>query len=154
MEHAFRGPWKIRERLGSIDPAMIAGADPDDFVALATTPPAIHRYGRAMALRIQELARLIVDEYEGDASQIWETAESGPELLRRVRSLPGFGDQKSRIFVALLAKRVGARPPGWETAAGDYALPGYRSVADVYDAQSLQQVRAYKKAAKAAAKAT
>ncbi|WP_199423870.1 HhH-GPD-type base excision DNA repair protein [Actinotalea solisilvae] len=153
MEHAFRGPWKIAQRLGTLDPGVIAGTDPEEFVALATTPPAIHRYGRAMAGRVQELARVVVDTYDGDASRLWTTAASGGELLRRVKALPGFGEQKAKIFVALLAKQRGVRPDGWETTAGDYALPGHRSVADVTGPDELQSVRAYKKAAKAAAKA-
>lgn len=153
MEHAFRGPWKIKERFGTLDPSDIAHADPDAFVAMATQPPAIHRYGRAMAARVQELARVVVDSYDGDAARIWTTAASGADLLGRVKALPGFGDQKARIFVALLAKQLGVRPDGWESAAGDYALPGHRSVADVTSPETLQQVRDYKKAKKAAAKA-
>ncbi|MBX9245733.1 Fe-S cluster assembly protein HesB [Actinotalea ferrariae] len=153
MEHAFRGPWKILERFGTLDPAAIADADPDAFVAMATTPPAIHRYGRAMAARVQELARLVVDEYDGDAARIWTTATSSAELFRRVKALPGFGEQKAKIFVALLAKQLDVRLEGWEALVGDYALEGYRSVADVTDPDSLQRVRATKKAAKAAAKA-
>ena len=154
MEHAFRGPWKILERFGTLDAAAIAGADPEAFITMATTPPAIHRYGRAMAGRVQELARVVVNEYDGDASRIWTTASSGAELLQRVKALPGFGEQKAKIFVALLAKQLAVRPDGWEAVVGDYALPGYRSVADVTDPESLQRVRAYKKDQKAAAKAT
>ena len=154
MEHAFRGPWKILERFGTLDAAAIAGADPEAFITMATTPPAIHRYGRAMAGRVQELARVVVNEYDGAASRIWTTASSGAELLQRVKALPGFGEQKAKIFVALLAKQLAVRPDGWEAVVGDYALPGYRSVADVTDPESLQRVRAYKKDQKAAAKAT
>ncbi|WP_125775078.1 HhH-GPD-type base excision DNA repair protein [Antribacter gilvus] len=153
MEHAFRGPWKVVERFGTFDPAAIADADPEDFVALATTPPAIHRYGRAMAARLQELARVVVDEYDGDASRIWTEATSGADLLKRVKALPGFGEQKAKIFVALVAKQLGVRPDGWEKVAGDYALEGYRSVADVTSPETLQKVRDFKKAKKAAAKA-
>lgn len=153
MEHAFRGPWKIVQRFGTLDPEAIAGADPDDFVTMAVEPPAIHRYGRAMAGRVQELARVVVEEYDGDASQLWTTAASGADLLARVKALPGFGEQKARIFVALLAKQLGVRPDGWEAAAGDYALPGYRSVADVTSPESLREVRETKKAKRAAAAA-
>lgn len=152
MEHAFRGPWKIVERFGTFDPVAIADADPEEFTALATTPPAIHRYGRAMAARLQELARVVVDEYGGDASRIWTEATSGADLVKRVRALPGFGEQKAKIFVALVAKRLGVTPDGWEKAAGDYALEGYRSVADVTSPETLQKVRDFKKAKKAAAK--
>ncbi|WP_307865080.1 HhH-GPD-type base excision DNA repair protein [Myceligenerans salitolerans] len=153
MEHAFRGPWKIKSRLGSIDPAVIAETDPDRFVELATTPPAIHRYGRSMAGRVQDLARHVVEEYDGDATRIWSEATSGEDLFARVRALPGYGDQKTKVFVALLAKQMGIRPEGWEQAAGDYALDGYRSVADVTSPETLQKVRDFKKAKKAAAEA-
>ncbi len=153
MEHAFRGPWKIKSRLGSIDPAVIAATDPAEFVALATTPPAIHRYGRAMAGRVQELAHVIVDQYDGDTTRLWSEAKDGADLLRRLKALPGFGEQKAKIFVAFLAKHLDVRPDGWEQAAGDYALEGYRSVADVTSPETLQKVRDFKKAKKAAAKA-
>jgi uncharacterized HhH-GPD family protein len=153
MEHAFRGPWKVLERFGSFDAAAIATADPEAFAALCAQPPAIHRFPGSMAQRLQETARIVVDQYAGDASTIWTTASSGAELLRRVEALPGFGKQKARIFVALLAKQLGVRPDGWEKSVGDYGLDGYRSVADVVDTASLQKVRDYKKAHKAAAKA-
>ena len=153
MEHAFRGPHKVLTRFGTIEPAAIAAADPEEFAAMASTPPAIHRYGRSMAGRLQELARLVEEEYGGHAERLWTEAESGAELLRRVQALPGFGKQKAQIFVALLAKQVGVRPEGWEQAAGAYAEDGFRSVADVTDPASLQKVRNHKKAAKAAAKA-
>jgi uncharacterized HhH-GPD family protein len=106
-----------------------------------------------MAARLQELARIIVDEYDGDASRIWTDASDGKDLLKRVQALPGFGKQKSQIFVALLAKQLGVRPEGWEQAVGAYAEDGYRSVADVVDGASLQKVREHKKEMKAAAKA-
>ena len=154
MEHAFRGPAKILDRFGTLDPATIAAADPEEFAAMASTPPAIHRYGRSMAGRVQELARIVVDTYGGDASRLWTEARDGKDLLKRVMSLPGFGKQKSQIFVALLAKQLGVRPEGWEAVVGDYALEGHRSVADVVDADSLQKVRDFKKAEKANARAS
>lgn len=154
MEHASRGPWKIKSRLGSIDPAVIAATDPDRFVELATSPPAIHRYGRSMAGRVQELARYVVQEYDGDATRIWTEATSGADLFTRIKTLPGYGEQKTKVFIALLAKRLNVRPDGWEQAAGDYALDGYRSVADVTSPGTLQKVRDFKKAKKAAAKTT
>jgi uncharacterized HhH-GPD family protein len=153
MEHAFRGPWKVLSRFGTLDPATIAAADPEPFAALCSTPPAIHRFPGSMAARLQELARTVVDEYDGQAARLWSEATSGSDLLKRVMALPGFGRQKAQIFVALLAKQVGVRPEGWEEAAGDYALEGYRSVADVVDADSLQKVREFKQQKKAAAKA-
>jgi uncharacterized HhH-GPD family protein len=154
MERAFAGPAKILDRFGSIDPGAIAAADPEEFAALCSTPPAIHRFPGSMAARVQELARHVVDEYDGDAARLWQEAGSGKELMRRLGALPGFGKQKSQIFVALLAKQLEVRPDGWEQAAGDYSETGsYRSVADVVDATSLERVRAFKKEKKAAAKA-
>lgn len=149
MEHAFRGPAKVLERLGSVEPRAIAEADPDEFAALAATPPAIHRFPGSMAARLQELARIVEETYDGDASRLWTEARDGKDLLKRVMALPGFGKQKAQIFVALLAKRLDVRPEGWEAVVGDYALDGHRSVADVVDADSLQKVRDFKKAAKA-----
>ncbi|WP_211220918.1 HhH-GPD-type base excision DNA repair protein [Nocardioides insulae] len=153
MEHAFRGPAKVAERFGSFDPAEIAAANPEEFAALCAQTPAIHRFPGSMAARLQELAALVLREYGGDASRLWTEASTGRDLLRRVQALPGFGQQKARIFVALLAKQLGVRPPGWEQVVGDYALEGYRSVADVVDGASLQKVRDHKKEMKAAAKA-
>jgi uncharacterized HhH-GPD family protein len=153
MEHAFRGPWKVYERFGSLDPATIAAADPEAFAALCSQPPAIHRCPGSLAARLQELARIVETEYDGDASRLWTEAATGAELLKRVQALPGFGKQKAQIFVALVAKQVGVRPPGWEKAVGGYAEAGYRSVADVVDEESLQKVRDHKKALKAQAKA-
>ena len=153
MEHAFRGPAKVLERFGSFTPADVAAADPEEFTALCTTPPAVHRFPGSMAARLQELARLIEENYDGHAERIWTEAADGSDLNKRLLALPGFGAQKARIFVALLAKQVGVRPAGWEKVAGDYAEDGYRSVADVVDPASLQKVRDYKKEKKAAAKA-
>ena len=154
MEHAFAGPSKILARFGSLDPGRIATADPDAFADLCATPPAIHRYGRSMARRVQALAALVGESYGGDAAAIWTTAGSAAELVSRLKALPGFGDQKARIFAALLGKQLGVRPDGWREAIGPYAEEGsYRSVADVVDAESLQKVRSFKKEQKAAAKA-
>lgn len=153
MERAFAGPAKVLDRFGTLDPAAIAAADPEVFSELCRRPPAIHRYGGSMATRLQELARAVVEKYDGDVTRLWNEAADGKELLKRVQDLPGFGEQKAQIFVALLAKQLGVRPDGWEQAAGDYALEGYRSVADVVDGSSLQKVREYKQAKKAASKA-
>ena len=154
MEHAFRGPAKIVARFGTLDPAAIAEADPEAFAELCSTPPAIHRYGRSMAGRVQALARVVLDEYDGDASRIWTTTEDPAVLLARLRALPGYGEQKAKIFAALLGKQLGVRPDGWREAIGPYAEEGsFRSVADVVDAESLGKVRDFKKQAKAAAKA-
>ncbi len=153
MEQAFRGPAKVLDRFGSLDPAAIAAADPEEFTALCSTPPAIHRFPGSMAQRLQTLAAIVEERYGGHTERLWTEASSGDDLLKRVMDLPGFGKQKAQIFVALLAKQLGVRPEGWERAVGDYALEGYRSVADVVDPSSLQKVRDYKQQKKAAAKA-
>ena len=153
MEHAFRGPAKVTERFGRFDPESIGSADPEEFAALCAAPPAVHRFPGSMAARMQELARLVVEQYDGRTARLWTEASDGQDLFKRLKALPGFGAQKARIFVALLAKQLDVRPVGWEAVAGDYALEGYRSVADVVDPASLQKVRDFKKEKKAAAKA-
>jgi uncharacterized HhH-GPD family protein len=155
MEKAFSGPHVLVERLGTdhLDPRTVAGTDPEAFAAIMAGPPAVHRYHTSMAARVQALAAYVVAEYDGDASALWTDVPTGKELLARLKALPGFGDQKARIFTALLAKRRGVTPSGWEAAAGDYALPGYRSVADVVDEESLLKVRSTKREVKAQARA-
>lgn len=153
MEHAFRGPAKVLDRFGSLEPAAIAAADPATFKALCSTPPAIHRFPGSMAERLQTLAGIVEEQYGGHAERLWTEATSGADLVKRVMELPGFGRQKAQIFAALVAKQLGVRPEGWQEAVGDYGLEGYRSVADVTDAASLQKVRDYKQQKKAAAKA-
>lgn len=153
MERAFAGPAKILDRFGTLDPAAIAAAEPEAFADLCATPPAIHRYGRSMAGRIQQLAQVIVADHDGRTADLWETADSAKDLLARLKKLPGFGDQKARIFAALLGKQLGVTPDGWRQVIGPYAEEGAtRSVADVVDPTSLEAVRNFKKAAKAAAK--
>ncbi len=153
MEHAFRGPAKVLARFGTFEPAAIAAADPEDFKELCSTPPAIHRFPGSMAARLQELARIITDEYDGDAVADLDRGGERSRPDEAAAGPPGFGKQKAQIFTALVAKQLGVRPEGWEKAAGDYAEEGYRSVADVVDAASLQKVRDYKKQKKAAARA-
>ena len=159
MEVAFAGPRKIADRLGGLDARLIAEADPEAFAALCAQTPAVHRFPASMAKRIQELARAIVGGYDGDAAAVWNSGDpDAAEVLRRLKALPGFGEQKARIFLALLGKQYGVTPRGWRAAAGDYGRAGTRmSIADVVDMESLDQVRAYKKkmkAAKAAAEKT
>jgi len=154
MEDAFKGGHKLLTRLGHLDPRRIAAMDPEAFKEIASQTPAIHRFPASMATKVQEVARIVAEQYDGDASRIWTEATSGPDLLKRMQALPGFGKQKAQIFVALLAKQVGVRLEGWEKAVGAYAEDGFRSVADVVDGVSLQKVRDYKQAAKAAARAT
>lgn len=156
MEVAFAGPKKIAERLGSLDPRLIADYDPEQFAALCTQTPAVHRFPGSMAKRIQDLAREVVETYGGETAALWTSGDpGGAEVLRRLRALPGFGEQKAKIFLALLGKQYGVTPRGWRAAAGDYGKAGaHMSVADVVDKESLDQVRAYKKKMKAAAKST
>lgn len=154
MEIAFIGPKKIADRMGGFDVCRIAESDLDEFVELCVTKPAIHRYGGAMARRVHALAQHIVEHYDGKTERIWKAGKpDGAEVLKRLRALPGFGDQKARIFLALLGKQLGIQPEGWREAAGAYGEEGsHRSIADVTSAESLAEVRAFKKAAKAAAK--
>ena len=155
IEKAFGSPAVLVERLGhEPDAAELAGYDPQALAAVFAQRPALHRYPRAMAARVQELCRLIVDRYDGDAARIWTGARSGAELVSRVAGLPGFGPQKAQIFMALLGKQLGVRPRGWREAAGPFGdRAAYRSVADIVDAESLARVRAHKQAVKAAARA-
>jgi len=125
LEVAFAGPKKIVDRMGGIDAAEIADYDPDKFAALCSETPAIHRFPGSMAKRIQALAQIIVDRYDGDAAALWTAGDpDGQELLKRLKALPGFGDQKARIFLALLGKQYGVTPTGWRAAAGDYGKTG------------------------------
>src|SRR6476659_10040876 len=117
MERAFAGPAKVLERFGTLDPAAIAAADPEEFAALCAVPPAVHRFPGSMAARIQALATVVVEEYDGHTERLWSGADSGRELMRRLQALPGFGKQKAQIFTALLGKQLGVRPDGWEVAA-------------------------------------
>ncbi|WKU04807.1 HhH-GPD-type base excision DNA repair protein [Micromonospora sp. HUAS LYJ1] len=155
MEKAFSSPYVLAQRLGhDPDARELAGYDPAELVEVFARPPALHLFPKAMAGRVQELCRVLVDRYAGDAGQLWADVTDGRELLRRIADLPGFGTQKAQIFVALLGKRYDVRPDGWREAAGGYGDPDtYRSVADVTDAESLRRVREYKQQAKAAAKA-
>ena len=152
LEVAFAGPKKIADRMGDVDARVIADHDPEKFVALCSERPAVHRFPGSMAKRIQALAQIIVDRYDGDAAAVWAGGDpDGAEVLRRLKELPGFGDQKARIFLALLGKQYGVTPKGWREAAGDYGKAGtHLSVADIVDAGSLEKVRSYKKQMKAA----
>lgn len=156
MERAFAGPATIARRLGvaQLDPAEIAAMSEQQFAAALSEQPAVHRFPGSMAARVQALARTIVAEYEGDAAAVWTTASSGADLVARLAALPGYGQQKAQIFTALLGKQLAVRPDGWREAAGAYGQEGSRrSIADVTGPESLNEVRAFKKAVKAAAKA-
>ncbi len=147
IETAFAGPKKIADRMAGLDAQEIAEYNPDKFAALCSERPAIHRFPGSMAKRIQTLAQIIVDRYDGDAAAVWTAGEpDGAELLRRLKGLPGFGDQKAKIFLALLGKQCGVTPTGWRAAAGEFGKAGtHLSVADIVDAGSLDEVRSYKK---------
>jgi uncharacterized HhH-GPD family protein len=155
MEKAFSSPYVLAQRLGhDLDARELADHDPEALVALFAQPPALHRFPKAMAARVQEVCRVLVERYDGDAAGLWSGVADGRELLRRVADLPGFGRQKAQIFVALLGKRFGVTPEGWREAAGGYGdADAHRSVADVVDGDSLRRVREYKQQMKAAAKA-
>lgn len=153
METAFVGPAKIRDRLGAFAAGTIAGHDPAAFAELCRTPPAVHRYPGNMAARIQALCATLLEDWNGEASSVWTQGDpDGAEVLRRLKALPGFGEQKARIFLALLGKQYGYDGDGWRESAGAYGEEGcYRSVADIVDPESLAKVRETKRAAKAAA---
>jgi uncharacterized HhH-GPD family protein len=156
MERAFAAPRLLADRLGvdSLSAADLAAADPEALTKVFQGPPALHRYPGSMAGRTQELCRLLLDRYDGRAENLWADAPDGATLVRRIGELPGFGAQKSKIFVALLGKRYGVTPPGWREAAGAYGEEGsHRSVADITGPESLAEVRAFKQAQKQAAKA-
>lgn len=155
METAFLGPKKLADRMDGLDVRRIADMDTDTFIEICAQTPAVHRFPKSMGERIQSVCQFIVEKYDGDTAAIWTSGDpNGKEVLKRLKALPGYGDQKARIFLALLGKQIGVQPDGWREAAGDYGLDGSRrSIADVVDEQTLLEVREFKKAAKAAAKA-
>jgi uncharacterized HhH-GPD family protein len=155
LEWAFKGPLHMTQRLGrDLDAADLAARDPDELAKVFATPPAIHRFPGSMAGRVQQLCRVVAEDYDGDAAAVWRDAKDGADLLKRVEALPGFGKQKAKIFVALLGKQLGVTAKGWREAAGEFGeAKTYRSIADIKDGKSLEKVRAYKKEMKAKAKA-
>jgi uncharacterized HhH-GPD family protein len=155
LEKAFRSPFELKERLGgTLDVATVASMDPETLADLFSARPALHRFPKSMAGRVQEVCVLIVSSYGGDPAAVWTSAADGKELLKNVKALPGFGEQKARIFVALLGKQLGVRPPGWERAAAPFGKSGtYLSVADIDSPEALAKVRQYKQKSKAKAKA-
>jgi uncharacterized HhH-GPD family protein len=155
LEKAFSSPYVLRERLGhDLDAAELANYDTEALTVIFSRPPALHRFPKAMAARVQEVCRILVDRYEGDPALLWTGVKDGKELLKRVSELPGFGRQKAQIFVALLGKQYGIRPTGWREASGSFGeAKAYYSVADIVDEASLVKVREHKQQMKAAAKA-
>ncbi|CAN5318273.1 HhH-GPD-type base excision DNA repair protein [soil metagenome] len=155
LEKAFSSPLELTKRLGhELDVTELAEYDSDELASIFAQRPALHRFPTSMAGRVQGVARILVADYDGDVSRLWAGVEDGHELLARIEALPGFGGQKAAIFLALLGKQRGVRPPGWQEAAGEFGQDGvYMSVADIVDADSLLRVRDYKQRQKAAAKA-
>lgn len=155
MERAFAAPYQLQQRLGhELDAHELADYDPEALAELFATPPALHRYPKSMAVRVQDLCRALVERYNGDVTGLWRDVPDAGELLDRLVALPGYGRQKAQIFLALLGKQRNVRPAGWRETAGPYGDEGvYRSVADVTDADSLARVREHKQQIKAAAKA-
>ena len=152
LEWAFRGPYTLRQRLGHLDPARIAALGDDEFVAVCCAKPAIHRFPAAMGRRIRSLCAALTEEWNGHAETLWADDCDAATLSKRLRALPGFGPEKTKIFVALLAKRFDVRPDGWEQAAGVFGDGEPRTIADCADDTSLAAVRAWKAAQKAAGK--
>ena len=152
MEWAFASPAKLKERLGHLDATKIAAMDPDAFVSVCCEKPAIHRFPGSMGKRAYEVCRVIADEYDGDASRIWVGVDDGNEVLQRLLALPGFGGEKAKIFLAILGKRMGVQPKGWEAAAEPFSDDVRRTVADADTPEHLQEVRAFKKMMSAAKK--
>ncbi|MCB1270095.1 MAG: Fe-S cluster assembly protein HesB [Microthrixaceae bacterium] len=153
MEWAFRGPATLAERLGGLDAASVARMDPEEFVAVCARKPAIHRFPASMGERIHAVCTVVAQDYQGDAAAIWRDAQDADELRRRLLALPGYGEEKTKIFIAILAKRFGIRPAGWERVAAPFSDAEPRSVADVDSPESLARVREWKKMMKAARKA-
>lgn len=153
IEWAFRGPSTLRDRLGTdLDATKIAEIDVGDLEEIFKQKPAIHRYPSSMARRTHALCRHIVDTYDGDAGKLWRRVKGPEEVFDRIRVLPGYGEEKSRIFLAILGKRLREAPHGWEAYAGAFADSEPRSVADIDSRESLLRVREWKKAQKAAKK--
>ncbi|MGH3443224.1 MAG: HhH-GPD-type base excision DNA repair protein [Nitriliruptorales bacterium] len=146
MEWAFVGPYRLKERLGgSLDAAKIGAMDDEEIEGYFKQKPSLHRFPGSMAKRARDLCAYLVEHYDGDAAAVWETAEDGATALERLKDLPGFGDEKSRIFLAVLGKRLGVAPQGWEEAAAPFSDETPRSVADIDSPELLEEVRAWKK---------
>ncbi|MEQ8436756.1 MAG: HhH-GPD-type base excision DNA repair protein [Ilumatobacter fluminis] len=152
LEWAFKGPFTLRARLGHLEPETIAALDEDEFVTVCCEKPAIHRFPASMGKRIRSLCAALTDEWDGHAASLWADGCDAATLSKRLRALPGFGPEKTKIFIALLAKRFAVRPDGWERAAGVFSDDEPRTIADCADEASLAAVRAWKAAQKAAGK--
>ena len=149
MEWAFTAPHTIKQRLGHVDATKIAKMNVDRFVAMCCEKPAIHRFPASMGKRIHAMCTIIADDYKGKGANVWKGVEDAAELNARLRKLPGYGAEKTEIFIALLGKRFGIRPKGWKTEAGEFSDNQPRSVADIHSPATLLKVRGYKKMQKA-----
>ena len=147
MEKAFGGPLELKRRLGHLDVRKIASMDPDKLAAVFRERPALHRFPGSMAKRTQALCQVIVTEYAGVAGSVWTEARDGDDLAARIKKLPGFGDMKVKILVAVLAKKFGVKPRGWEKHAANW-----HTVADVDSDETMAQAREVKREMKAKAK--
>ncbi len=153
MEWAFKSPAVLKQRLGGkLDAAEIAAMDSEELVAIFCAKPALHRFPASMARRAHDLCVVVAKTYDGSAEKIWKDAKSGEDLFTRLHALPGYGEEKSKIFVAILAKRMNVKPKGWEEVAGPFADPTPRSVADIDSEAALAKVREWKKMMKAKGK--
>jgi uncharacterized HhH-GPD family protein len=155
LERAFKSPFDLKERLGGrLDAAAIAVMDPDRLAAVFADKPALHRFPSSMAGRVQQVCRVVTEQYGGDAAGIWTSAADGKELMANLTDLPGFGAQKARIFVALLGKQLGVHPSGWRDVSTPFGDAGsFLSIADIDSPEALTKVRKHKQQMKAAAKA-
>ncbi len=147
MEKAFAGPYELKRRLGHLDAKRIARMDPEQLDRVFRERPALHRFPGTMARRVQAMCAAVVTDYGGDAASVWRDAETGEELATRIKRLPGFGEMKSKILVAVLAKKFGVKPRGWERHAATW-----HSVADVDTAESMAHAREVKRNMKARVK--
>jgi uncharacterized HhH-GPD family protein len=142
VQTAFGGPLKLKQRLGHLDAARIAATDPGELEVAFRERPAIHRFPGNMAKRVQALCAAIAQDYDGDAARVWTTAADTPDLERRIRALPGFGDMKVIALGATLSKRFGV-------AAADGLVPSFQTLGDVDSAEALEAYQAAKRAWKA-----
>jgi uncharacterized HhH-GPD family protein len=151
IEWAFASPHRLRQRLGRpLTASALAELTEDEVVELFAEKPALHRYPASMAKRAHKLCTHLVQHHDGDPTSVWSSAADARELRRSLLALPGFGKEKTRIFIALLAKRFGIAPPGWQDEAGPFAADGHHSVADLDGPDAVVALRDHRAALKAA----
>lgn len=151
IERAFLGPHRLAQRLGfDLVPSALAELPMEDLIQIFSEKPALHRFPKAMATRTHALCEHLVKHYNDNPSSVWANLSHAAELRQRLLSIPGFGENKTQIFVALLAKRFRVTPHGWEEIAGHYAEAGFHSVADLDSPEALSQLRQQRKEARKA----